>query len=108
MKQSFIDNLLAFYNEDPKDPFNVYALAIEYTKSDARKACHFFDILLTEHPDYLAAYYHAAALFASLDNFEKADQIYNAGMILAMKQSNIKTHQELVRAYRGFLDEWED
>ncbi len=108
MKQSFLDNLLAFYAEDPTDPFNVYALALEYSKFDIEKASHFFDVLLTSHPDYLATYYHAAAFFASIEDFEKAKEIYNAGMILAVKQNNTKTHQELVRAYRGFLDEWEE
>ena len=108
MKQTLLDNLLAFYQEDPSDPFNIYALAHEYSKHDATKAAHFFDILLTEYPDYLATYYHAAAFFAMEENINKADQIYNDGIALALKQNNIKAHQELVRAYRGFLDELED
>lgn len=108
MKQSLLDNLLAFYQEEPTDPFNIYALALEYSKTDAVNAARFFDVLLAEHAAYLPTYYHAAAFFAMQENIEKAEKLYNDGISLALKQNNLKTHQELVRAYRGFLDEIED
>lgn len=108
MKQTLLDNLLSFYEDDPRDPFNVYAVALEYAKTDAVQAQRFYDLLLTEHPDYLAGYYQAAAFFAGLDNTMKADKIYQEGIELALRQNNLKTHQELTRAYRGFLDELEE
>jgi hypothetical protein len=108
MKQSLLNNLLAFYEEDPTDPFNVYALALEYSKTDSVNATRFFDLLLTEHPEYLATYYHAAAFFAVQENFTRAEKLYKDGITLALNQNNLKTHQELVRAYRGFLDEFEE
>ncbi len=108
MESSLLNNLLAFYDEDPNDPFNVYALAIEYAKSDPLKAETFFDILLNKHPQYLPTYYHAGSFFALLENYEKAEQIYIKGIDLALNQKNTRTHQELLRAYRSFLDELED
>ena len=108
MDSGLLQNLLAFYEEDPNDPFNIYALAIEYLKSDLAKSEHFFDLLLTSYPEYLPTYYHAAAFFAGEDNLEKAEQIYIKGIALALNQRNTKTHQELLRAYRSFLDDLED
>ena len=108
MENSLLNNLLTFYEEDPGDPFNIYALALEYLKHDAYQAGRFFDILLMDHPEYLPTYYHAASFFALQENVKKAEEIYTKGIELALIKNNIKTHQELVRAYRGFLDEMED
>jgi len=108
MSSSILASLLAFYEEDPGDPFNVYALAIEYTKSDPEKTEHFFDILLEKHPEYLPTYYHAGAFFALQGNVKKAEGIYQKGLTLALLQKNTKTHQELLRAYNSFLDDLED
>ena len=108
MDNSLLSNLLAFYEEDPNDPFNIYALAIEYSKSDLTKAAHFFDLLLQNHPAYLPTYYHAGAFFAGLDQFEKAEEIYQKGVELARSQNNIKAQRELQIAYNNFLDELDD
>ncbi|TDE17478.1 tetratricopeptide repeat protein [Dyadobacter psychrotolerans] len=108
MKNALLQNLLSFYEEDPSDPFNVYALALEYSKFDMLKAAAFFDILLAEHPEYLPAYYHAASFFAMQDKISRAEEIYIKGIALALNQKNTKTHQELLRAYRSFLDELDD
>ena len=108
MNSPLLSSLLGFYQEDPSDPFNVYALAIEYSKSDPDKASHFFDILLTEHSDYLATYYHAGAFFASRENVEKAEEIYRNGLALAALQHHTKAQRELQGAYNNFLDELDD
>jgi tetratricopeptide (TPR) repeat protein len=108
MKNALLESLLSFYEEEPQDPFNIYALALEYQKSDLRQATLFFDKLLTEHPGYLPTYYHAAEFFTQLEIFEKAEEIYQKGIDLALLQKNTKTHQELVRSYRSFLDELDD
>lgn len=98
--------LLQFFEEDPNDPFNAYALAMEYQQSDVTKAAHYFQLLLEKHPDYLPTYYHAAALFAELEYLEQAELVYQKGMQLALSQQNTKTYQELQRAYRSFQDEY--
>jgi Tfp pilus assembly protein PilF len=108
MEKTLLQNLLVFYEEDPNDPFNIYALALEYMKTDNGQAEKYFNKLLEEHPDYLATYYPAAAFFAGLDRIEKAELIYQKGIDLALLNNNTKTHQELLRAYRSFLDELDD
>ncbi|TLV03151.1 tetratricopeptide repeat protein [Dyadobacter luticola] len=108
MSSNILSSLIGFYEEDPGDPFNIYALAIEYAKFDPGKAKHFFNILLTEHPDYLPTYYHAGAFFAGEENIQKAEEIYQKGVDLARSQKNVKAQQELTRAYNAFLDELDD
>lgn len=108
MNSSFLEKLLLFYEEDPADPFNIYALALEYQKFDPLKAVEFFEMLLQKHPEYLPTYYHAAVFFANLEQIEKADLIYKNGIKLAEESGNIKTLGELRRAYRMFLDDQEE
>ena len=108
MNSALLTGLLSFYEEDPADPFNVYALAIEYSKHDHVKAAQFFDILLTDHPDYLPTYYHAGAFFAMMENTERAEEIYRKGVSLALLQKDSKAHRELQGAYNSFLDELDD
>lgn len=108
MNNSLLANLLAFYEEDPADPFNAYALAIEYAKSDPTEAGRFFDLLLEKHPDYLPTYYHAGAFFAALEKTGRAEEVYQKGVALALVQQNAKAHRELLSAYNNFRDELED
>jgi hypothetical protein len=105
MNNALLSTLQSYYEEDSTDPFNVYALAIEYTKWDAGKARLYFDILLAEHADYLPTYYQAAGFFASQEDVERAELIYNRGIELARNQKNVKAQHELQRAYNNFLDE---
>ncbi|WP_028666655.1 hypothetical protein [Runella zeae] len=106
MNNNRLTLLLQFFEEDPSDPFNIYALAMEYQNSDAHQAEVYFRMLLEKHPDYLPTYYHAAALFAEMEFFEEAEKLYLQGMQVALNQQNTKTYQELQRAYRAFQDEY--
>ena len=108
MENTLLEKLLVFYEEDPGDPFNLYALALEYQKHDARKAVAYFDQLLEDFPTYLPTYYHAAQLFGNRGENEKANRTFHKGIELATEQGNAKTQQELVRALRMFEDEQMD
>lgn len=108
MTSTLLTSLLGFYEEDPNDPFNVYALALEYQKFDLDKARFYFDLLLRESPDYLATYYSAGQFFVSTEEFEKAMFIYVAGIELAKEKGNHKTVAELQRAMRSLEDEMEE
>ena len=97
--------LQEFYKEDPQDPFNVYALAMEYINNNAERAQFYLDELLTNHPDYLPTYYHAAALYAEIGQKERVQALYERGMLLSLQQQQTRTYQELQRAFRAFQDE---
>lgn len=101
MSTERLKHLHKFYEEDPQDPFNSYALALEYLTVDPVKSQKFFDTLLTEHVDYLPTYYHAARFFQDRGQKERAIQIYERGIALARSVGNSKALREL----RSALDE---
>jgi tetratricopeptide (TPR) repeat protein len=105
MSNERVDQLLSYYKEDPDDPFNLYALALEYLKSDLRKAREFFDLLLLHHEGYIPTYYHAARLYQDLNQRDKAIIIYEKGIVLAKKLQDTKAARELQSAYDELMFE---
>lgn len=106
MNAQRLNQLLAFYEEDPTDPFNLYALALEYRNTQPERAAFFFQKLLREFPAYLPAYYPAAQFFAEQTDEETARTIFEEGISLALDQGQEKTHRELQAAFRQWQDEW--
>lgn len=94
-----------FYEEDPADPFNSYALALEYLNVDPDKSLAFFDILLKEHAEYLPTYYHAARFFQDRGEKERAIHAYERGISLARSVGDSKALRELRSAYDEFMFE---
>ena len=103
MDKSRLDKLLEFYNEDPKDSFTLYALATEYKKTDKDKALSFFEILLSEHENYVGTYYHAAALYDELGKQMEAQKTYQKGMLIARQENNMHAFSELQGAFNKFM-----
>ncbi len=104
-----IQQLLEFLEEEPANPFNLYALALEYQNFDPEKAEYYFHRLLGVHTDYLPTYYHAAAFFAHhhQEDLDKAKEIFEAGIALAKKLQNHHALKELQNAYQNFKFEYE-
>jgi Tfp pilus assembly protein PilF len=98
-----LEQLLVFYQEDPNDPFNLYALAMEYLTIDSIKALGFLEQLLEHHSDYLPTYYQLAGLYVELGNNSKAEQTYLLGIKKAQAFNKTHTLAELNRAYQNFL-----
>jgi tetratricopeptide (TPR) repeat protein len=101
MNSDRIKMLEQFVVEDPTDPFNHYALALELAKSDKRKAKEVFDQLIATNPEYVPAYYQAALLYLELILNDEATIIIEKGIVQAKKQDNLKATNEL----RSLLDE---
>lgn len=108
MSQERLQQLFTFLEEEPDDPFNLYAIALEYLKNQDEKALQYFEKLLQEHPDYVATYYHAAQLYLDLDMKEKAEQTYLKGIEKAKDQQNTLALRELQNAYNQYLFEEDD
>ncbi|WP_394996093.1 tetratricopeptide repeat protein [Emticicia sp.] len=100
--------LLEYLADEPNEPFNIYAIAMEFINKDNEKAKFYLEKLLESHPEYIPTYYHAAALYFELNEFEKAKQTYIIGIEKAHLKQNLKAYDELKRAFRMFLDEVED
>lgn len=105
MASDRIKQLQEFYNEDPRDPFNLYALALEYLKSDPVKSAGLFDRLLHEHKEYLPTYYHAAKLCQARGEIDKAVNTFLSGISLARKVNDTKAQRELQSAYDEMMFE---
>ncbi len=101
-----LTKLLEFLENDPNDPFLIYGVAMEYLSSDSEKAMHYFNQLLSEHPEYLATYYHAGKLYEENGSFEKAVELYKKGIDLAAKQADQKTLMELREAINQLEGEY--
>ena len=94
-----------YHQDDPGDPFTIYALAMEWSKKDLRKSRDYFDILLDKHEDYLPAYYQAADLCVVMNLVDKARDIYEKGISVARKQGDLKTLSELQTAYDAIVED---
>jgi hypothetical protein len=97
-----ISQLESFAREDPNDPFNHYALALEYLKTDQAKALEQFEGLLRSHPDYLPTYYPFAHLLIDMRLTDRGEEIFKLGIEKARMLKDTKTQRELQAAY----DDW--
>src|SRR4051812_47973634 len=88
-----------FYKEDPNDPFNIYALALEYQKLNVLKAKELFDDLLLRHEDYIPTYYHAGSLYVTLNLTDEALKILEKGIKKAKEKNEVKAMRELTTMY---------
>lgn len=99
-----IELLKKFMEEDSADPFIHYALALEYAKADQQQAIDMFELMLHTHRNYLPIYYQLAKLYEMRGQKENAVRTFDAGIILAKNQNDLKTLRELKAA----LEEIED
>lgn len=91
---------------DPKDPFLIYAAALEYEKSGKiTESIRRLEQLHISHPDYLATYYRLGQLYESIAEINKALEIYRSGQEIARAQHDRKTLGELSEAIQLLEDE---
>lgn len=102
MNNNRITAILQFIEEDPSDPFNHYALAIEYERTHPEKALEVLKQLAQDHPQYMPTYYKAAHLAWDLGQNETADRLFALGIDLAKTTNDTKTLRELQSAYQNF------
>ena len=103
MNHSRLNQLLEFYKEEPNDPFNIYALATEYKSIDPEKALTYFELLIENHPDYVATYYHLAHLYLELEKDEEAKITFENGIEKATINNENLMLRELKSAYDEFM-----
>ncbi|MEM0941629.1 MAG: tetratricopeptide repeat protein [Bacteroidota bacterium] len=105
MNSKRIKLLKKFVEEEPKNPFNKYALAMEFYEYDPPKSLDILKTLLKEHPDYLPSYFKTAHLFWEMEDLEKAKDVFVKGLSLAQEQGDQKALSELKSAYQNLLFE---
>ncbi|WP_420578557.1 tetratricopeptide repeat protein [Ekhidna sp.] len=102
MNSDRISLLEQFIKDEPSNPFNKYALAMEYYESQPYDSLSLLDGLLNDHPDYLPSYFKAAHLLWEHEKWEKANEVFQKGIRLAEEQRDHKALQELKAAYLNF------
>ncbi|MEM7549640.1 MAG: tetratricopeptide repeat protein [Bacteroidota bacterium] len=102
MKSERLTKLFEFLEDEPENPFNLYAIGVEYLNHDSLKSLNYFEKVLAEHPDYLPVYYQAALLYVELENDDKAEETFLKGVKLAQNKGEQLTERELKSAYDEF------
>jgi 7-cyano-7-deazaguanine synthase in queuosine biosynthesis len=90
-----LEQLQKFYHEEPNDPFNLYALALEIAKSQRQQAYQVFKQLIAGFPDYVPAYYQAAVLSIELAVPNDTKIILESGLSWAKSKNDMKAFHEL-------------
>lgn len=103
MNSQRLIQLNQFLEEDPKDPFNWYALALEYLKTDHMKASELFTKILDDFPTYIPTYYQAGMLAMELRDDKRAHAIFEKGINQAVLQRDLKAANELRSALNELL-----
>lgn len=101
-----IEILKGFLEQDPRDSFSRYALALEYVKhgqlEDARRE---FEYVRNNDPAYLATYFQLAQLYRNLGFKHEAEKTYRTGISVAAKAGDAHTQSELEGALESLLME---
>ena len=101
-----VEALKGFLEQDPKDSFSRYALALEYVKTghtdDARRE---FEFVRDNDPAYVATYFQLAQLYRNLGLKHDAEKTYRTGITVASKAGDGHTQSELEEALEGLLTE---
>jgi len=90
MTTSRIDKIQAMLQDDPRDSFLRYTLAMEYRKLDENeKSLELLTELANhEEPRYVAAFFMAAQQLVELDRIEEARTFLRDGIDEARQQNN--------------------
>ena len=102
MSVSRLSKLLQFMEQDPNDPFILYALATEYNNlNNTAEAFQFYLKLISEHPSYLGTYYHLGKLYEKQNETDQAISIYQQGMEVANNKRDMHALSELRAAFNS-------
>lgn len=102
MNSDRIELLKQFIKDEPSNPFNKYALAMEYYAEQPTKSLELLRSLINDHPDYLPTYFKAAHLLWDEELWDEADVTFKVGIELAERQNDQKAVSELKSAYQNF------
>jgi tetratricopeptide (TPR) repeat protein len=98
-----VHQLLEWLESEPNEPFNLYALAMEYKESQPEKAIEYLEKIRQVQPSYTPVYYHLAELYLDLKYTEQAEEIYKIGIQICTEYRNQHALAELQNAYQNFL-----
>jgi Tfp pilus assembly protein PilF len=99
-----IEILKGFLEENPRDSFSRYALALEYVKLGQNDdAVREFETVKSGDPDYVATYFQLGQLYQKLGKTHEAEKTLRSGITVAAKAGDDHTRSELEGALEGLL-----
>ena len=94
-----LDMLRAFLVQHPHDPFPRYGLAMEHKNvGNLEEASREFDVLMSAHPSYTAAYLHAGNTLVALGRADEARGVYERGLEVCRERGDTHAAGELETA----------
>lgn len=103
MNEGRIKLLNKYILEEPNNPFNIYALAMEFYEEQPEKALELLEQLVEQFPNYVPTYFKITHLFWGLEEWNKANELFLKGIEHAQEQNEEKAIHELKSAYQNFL-----
>jgi Tfp pilus assembly protein PilF len=99
-----IEILKGFLEENPKDSFSRYALALEYVKMGQEDdAVREFETVRVNDPDYVATYFQLGQLYQKMGRVHDAEKTFRTGITAASKAGDEHTRSELEGALEALL-----
>ena len=99
MTANRIEILKNMVEQNPRDAFARYGLAMEYSKGGAlESAVAEFRTLLEYNPDYAAGYFHGGQALEKLGRLDEARQTYEKGIEVTSRTGDQHTRSELQAA----------
>src|SRR5437868_3248811 len=94
-----LEILKGMVEQNPKDSFARYGLAMEYANSGSLdQALEEYNALLSFNPDYAAAYYHGGQALEKLGRIDDARGMYRRGLDATRRTGDGHTHSEIQAA----------
>jgi len=100
-----ISLLKEFIKNNPGDPFNQYALSLEYIHEMPHEALKILTDLQEKKPTYLPTYYTLGNLLYEIGMTNQSMKFVSKGMEVALSQGEEKTYKELKNLYQTILYE---
>ena len=99
MPANRLEVLKNMVEQNPRDSFARYGLAMEYANSgQMESAVAEFHALLEVNPDYAAAYFHGGQVLEKLGRLDEARQTYEHGIEVTSRTGDQHTRSELQAA----------
>lgn len=91
--------MLGFLEQDPTDSFARYAVALEYMgRRDYHLARTYLVDLRERDPAYVATYYQLGQVLVALEEWDAAEEAYQAGIAVARTAGDLHAVSELQAA----------
>ena len=101
-----LKDLYRLYEEDPTDPFTLFAIGYEYLRQgDEEKALSWYESIREVAPEYTGVYYHLGKLYAALGRTAEAIKAFDSGIHICQRVREMKDLSELQQARMDLEDD---